>query len=88
MLKVTEKYYLGSNKATITLYERKVSETTGKETFKSVGYFNSLDALYAGLINREIKNDLELLTNIDKINSMVEELKSFTKTYLEEKKEV
>ena len=88
MLKVTEKYYLGSNKATITLYERKVSETTGKESFKSVGYFNSLDALYAGLINREIKSDLELLMNIDKINSMIEELKSFTKTYLEEKKEV
>ncbi|MBQ8043491.1 MAG: hypothetical protein IJ272_05005 [Clostridia bacterium] len=81
MLKITDKYYLGSNKNTLTLYQKKTNEQTKKETFKSVGYFTSLDGLYASLIEKEIKENLELLTNIEKIQQLVEELKTFTISY-------
>lgn len=36
MEKITDKYYLGSNKNTFILYERKVSATTGKESYKNI----------------------------------------------------
>ena len=86
MLRITDKYYLSSNKTAFTLHERKVSETTGKETYKSVGYFNSLEGLYLSLVNKEIRDNLELLNNIDKISSMIEELKDFTVKYVAENK--
>lgn len=81
MLKITDKYYLRSNKNTLTLYQKKINEQTKKESYKSIGYFTSLDGLYASLIEKEIKENLELLINIEKIQQLVEELKTFTVTY-------
>lgn len=66
MLKITDKYYLGSNKNTLTLYQKKSNESTGKEAFKSIGYFTSLDGLYASLVEKEVKEDIGLLTNMEK----------------------
>ena len=86
MLKITEKYYLGSNINTLILYQKKMSETTGKETYKSIGYFTSLDGLYSSLIEKAIKENLELLTNIQKIQKLIEELKIFTVSYKEKEK--
>jgi len=85
MLKITDKYYLGSNKTTLTLYQRKVSESTGKESYKSVGYFTSFDGLYAALVEKEIREDLEILNNISKIQNMIDELKQFTIEHLKHK---
>lgn len=88
MLKITDKYYLRSNKNTLTLYQKKTNEQTKKESYKSIGYFTSLDGLYASLIEKEIKDDLELLTNIEKIQQLIEELKVFTVNYTKEEKAV
>ena len=79
MEKITEKYYLGSNKKTFILFERKISETTGKETYKNIGYFNTLEALYTALLEKEIKEDLTLLNNIKQVTEMIKELREFTK---------
>lgn len=84
MEKITDKYYLGSNKNTYILYERKVSETTGKESFKNVGYLTTLEAVYTALLEREIKQDLSMLNNINKISEMIKELREFTVKYVEE----
>lgn len=85
MEKITDKYFLGSNKNTYILYERKVSETTGKESYKNIGYISTLDAVYATLLEKEIKEDLTILTNINKINEMIKELREFTIKYVEKK---
>lgn len=77
MEQITERYYLGSNKNTYILYEKKMS-STGKETYKNIGYFSSLDALYNALIEKEIKEDLTILSNMQKIQDMIKELREFT----------
>lgn len=84
MEKITDKYYLGSNKKTFILYERKVSATTGKETYKNIGYISKLENVYTRLLEKEIKEDLSILTNINKIADMIKELKEFTIKYVTE----
>lgn len=83
MEKITDKYYLGSNKNTYILYERKVSETTGKESFKNIGYLTTLEAVYTALLEKEIKEDLSILNNMNKISDMIKELREFTIKYVE-----
>lgn len=83
MEKITDKYYLGSNKKTFILYERRVSES-GKETFKNIGYIATLDTVYSTLIKKEIKSDISILNNIEKINNIVKELKEYTIKYVNE----
>lgn len=83
MEKITEKYYLGSNKNTFILYEKRVSET-GKESFKNIGYLASLELVYNTLIDKEIKGDISILNNIKKISNMVKELREFTIKYVSE----
>lgn len=83
MEKITEKYYLGSNKNTFILYEKRISET-GKETFKNIGYMGTLELVYNALIDREIKGDITILKNIEKINNMIKELRDFTIKYVGE----
>lgn len=81
--KITDKYYLGSNKNTFILYEKKVSDA-GKETFKNIGYIATLEAVYNTLIDKEIKGNISILNNIDKIDNMIKELKDFTIRYVNE----
>lgn len=82
MEKINEKYYLGSNKNTFILYEKKIS-TSGKENYKNVGYLPSLDAVYNAILEKEIKENITLLNNIKEIKDMIEELKKFTVKYTE-----
>lgn len=84
MQKINDKYYLGSNKNTFILYERRISELTGKESYKNIGYISTLDAVYSTLLEKEIKEDLNLLNNIEKINNMIKELREFTIKYIKE----
>lgn len=81
MEKITDKYYLGSNKSTYILYERKIS-SAGKETYKNIGYISTLDAVYTTLLEKEIREDLTLLNNIEKICQMIKDLKEFTTKYV------
>ena len=83
MEKITNKYYLGSNKNTFILYEKRIS-STGKETFKNIGYIATLEAVYSTLIDKEIKGNIAILNNIEKINNMVKELRNFTIKYVSE----
>ena len=83
MEKITEKYYLGSNKSTFILYEKRIS-ATGKETYKNLGYMATLEAVYTTLLNKELREDLQLLNNIEKISKMIQELREFTVKYVNE----
>lgn len=82
MEKITEKYYLGSNKNNFILYEKRITEA-GKENFKNIGYISSLEALYKTLIEKEIREDLSIIQNINKITNMIKELREFTIEYVE-----
>lgn len=84
MEKITEKYYLGSNKNTYILYEKKISVSTGKETYKNVGYLRTLEAVYTTLLEKEIKENLTLLNNMNEITKMIKELREFTEKYVNE----
>ena len=53
-------------KNTFILYEKKIS-ATGKETYKNLGYMATLEAVYSTLLNKELREDLEILNNIDNI---------------------
>lgn len=81
MEKITDKYYLGSNKYSFILYEKRIS-ASGKETYKNVGYLSSLDAVYNAILEKEIREDLSLLNNLKAIKEMIEELKNFTIKYV------
>lgn len=83
MEKITDKYYLGSSKSTYILYEKKIS-TTGKETYKNIGYMATLEAVYTTLLEKEIKENISILNNIEKITEMVKELREFTVKYVSE----
>lgn len=80
MEKITDKYYLGSNKSTFILYEKKIT-SSGKENYKNIGYLASLDAVYTTLLEKEVREDLAVIHNIAKIRDMIKELKEFTIKY-------
>ncbi len=83
MEKITDKYYLGSNKNSYVLYEKKIS-SSGKENFKNIGYLASLDAVYSTLIDKEIRSDLSIINNIKKVSELIKELKDFTIRFIKE----
>jgi len=80
MEKICENYYIGANKNNYILYERKVNDQD-VESFKKIGYYTSLEAVYNALINKEIKDDLSVINNIKKINDLINELKEFTTNF-------
>ena len=79
MRKLNDKYYLGTDAYNYILYERnvvqdKTSKNYGKEVFKSLAYFGKMEDLYNFIIEREIKIDISLLDNIEKIIELKKEI--------------
>ena len=83
MEKITDKYYLGSSKSTFILYEKKIS-STGKETYKNIGYMATLEAVYTTLLEKEIKENVAILNNIEKITNRIKDQREFTIKYVDE----
>lgn len=79
MLKINENYYLDNDdlqyillrKTTVTSKE---SKNFGKEMFKNIGYYGTLESLRKSLLEKEIKDNIELLNNIDKVVELKNEL--------------
>lgn len=79
MIKITDKYYLDTDSCNYILIERSIvkdekSKNYGKEVFKNIAYFGSIENLYNGIIEREIKENVELLNNIEKVIELKEEI--------------
>ena len=79
MLKINEKYYLDSDSLQYILIEKSIvkkedSKNYGKETFKNVGYYGTLEVLKQALLEKEIKDNIELLNNIDKVIELKNDL--------------
>ena len=72
MIKINEKYYLDTDTYNYILLERSIvkdekSKNYGKETFKNIAYYGNLETLYKAIIEKEIKGNIELLNNIEKV---------------------
>ena len=79
MLKINEKYYIDSDSCNYILLEKNIvkdekSKNYGKEVYKNVAYYGNVNSLYNGLIEKEIKENVELLNNIEKIIELKEEM--------------
>lgn len=82
MERINDKYYLDSDKYNLILIEKKIGKkgkSLGKECFINVGYFTSIEQLYKSIIEQNIKDDLGIINNIQKIADMINELKDFNK---------
>ena len=47
-------------------------------------YMATLEAVYTTLLEKEIKEDVSILNNIEKITNMVKDLREFTVKYVNE----
>ncbi len=79
MIKITDKYYLDSDSCNYILIEKSIvkkedSKNYGTETFKNIAYYGNIEGLYNGIIEKEIKENIELLNNIDKIIAIKNEI--------------
>ena len=79
MKKLNEKYYLDTDAYNYILVERSIvhdkkSKNYGKETFKNVAYFSTLEGMYNEIIEREIKLNPDLLYNLQEIIKLKKEI--------------
>lgn len=84
MLKITNRYYLDTDSCNYILMEKTIvqkedSKNYGKEVFKNIAYYGSVESLYKGIIEKEIKENIELLNNIEKIIEIKDELEKVDK---------
>lgn len=80
MIKITDKYYLDSDSCNYILIEKSIvkkedSKNYGTETFKNVAYYGNIESLYNGLIEKEIKENIDFINNIEKIIAIKSEIK-------------
>lgn len=69
MIKITDKWYLDSDKYQFIICEKKIAqkgENIGNEYYDQVAFCGNLFQVKSWLMNEEIRADLELLNNIDK----------------------
>lgn len=79
MLKINDNYYIGSDNLQYILIKKRIvnkedSSNYGKEVFENVGYYSTIESLKSSLLEKEIKENIELLNNIDKIIELKKEL--------------
>lgn len=79
MIKITDKYFLDSDSCNYILLEKSIiqdekSKNYGKESFKNIGYYGSVESLYNGIIEKEIKENLDFLNNIETVIAIKNEI--------------
>jgi transcriptional/translational regulatory protein YebC/TACO1 len=56
------------------IIKKEDSKNFGKESFKNIGYYANIKQLKTALVEKEIKNNLELLFSINKIIDLLEQI--------------
>lgn len=72
MRHLIDDYYLDYDACNLILKKKNVSEKTGKEVYRPLGYYGSLKGLASGLVNIAVLQDISLLDDINKIQKMIE----------------
>jgi hypothetical protein len=86
MLQLNDKYYLDSDALNYILKEKKVitdkaknKENIGNERFDEVGFYGTLESLAHGLIEKEIKSNIEILYNIEQLIQFKKDMQEIIK---------
>ena len=66
MIKINDRWFLGSDSMQFILYEKTISKKNGKEVYNPRALCGNLFQLKNWLINKELLDNIELLGNIDK----------------------
>lgn len=65
MIKITDRWYLDSDRFQFIVKEKKLSKKDGKEYLDPVAFCGNLFQVKNWLLNQEMKDDLSLIENID-----------------------
>lgn len=74
MKAINDKYFIETDRYNIILLEKKISKkgkNIGKEYFDNIGYFTNLESLYKSIIEKEIKDDFGLVSDIAKVVELI-----------------
>lgn len=79
MIKITERFYLDANANCYTLQEKTTvqdeqSKNFGKEIFKDLGYYVSIDNAIRGLLKTELREFVGK-EEINEINELLQQIK-------------
>lgn len=66
MIKINDRWFLGSDAMQFILYEKTISKKNGKDVYSPRAFCGNLFQLKNWLINKEVFDNMELLENIDK----------------------
>lgn len=80
MIKINEKYYINANANCYTLQEKttvqdKNSKNYGKEIFKDLGYYATIESTLKGIIKTELRNYLSK-SEENSINDLVKQIRN------------
>lgn len=84
MIKINEKYVVDSDNLQYILKEKKTAKSDnkkslGKDYYVTIGYYGSLESLANALLEKQIKANLTIIENINKIIKIKEEIMKFGK---------
>lgn len=84
MIKINDRYYIKTDSMQYILCEKVIvqdekSKNYGKERYDNVAYYGNIESLKAGLIEKELKENIQSLENIDKIIEIKNELMNMSK---------
>ena len=84
MIKINDRYYIKTDSMQYILCVKAIvqdekSKNYGKERYDNVAYYGNIESLKAGLIEKELKENIQLLENIDKIIEIKNELMNMPK---------
>ncbi len=77
MIKISDKYYLETDALNYILKEKKIrkdGKKKGEEYYENIAYFGRIEHLYNYIIEKEIKENIELLNNIEKVIELKREI--------------
>lgn len=78
MKKLNDKYYLDSDNYNLILCEKKTAKkgkNQGQEYYEQIGFYGRIEDLYKAIVEREIKSDLDILDNIQKVVDLINEIR-------------
>ena len=78
MIRINDDYYIDSDTYNFILLKKDINKKNGKEEYDPIAYANKLEQLKTFLFERELKENIDLLNNIDKCIELKRELEDET----------
>lgn len=78
MKKLNDRYYLDSDTYSLILCEKKTAKkgkNQGQEYYEQIGFYGRIEDVYKAIVEKEIKSDLDILDNIQKVVDLINEIR-------------